>query len=396
MKGPKIDFSKFTDPMRENGKNEKQRSILSVLNSYVVYPITLIALVLGMIFCAEDTVNAVKNVTLPDRSDTVGTSEYETSAPTADNTSADISVPKEDGAYIFDIDGDISNILSEYYRDKVSDGDIYEFDYSSVPDGHRGIIPLSLNRPIEDGVMYVSNSSKYSFDYKDYADRELPCKYDEDEEGDDYYVLVVHTHGTEAYTPEGVISDSIDEPYYTRSTDNEKNVVSVGAVFAEELEKCGIKTLHYDIAIDEESYTDAYKNSASVIKQLLEKYPSIKYVFDVHRDGVNLSTGEKAKVVCEINGNTAAQVMFVVGTDTLGQKHDNWQDNLAFAVQLQLRLEERFSEFTRPISIKQGAYNQQYSRMGLLIEFGSDGNTLTEAKYSAKMLAREIAHLIKE
>ncbi len=395
MKEPKIDFSKFKST-EDNAykKRLKRGGVMSALNAYVVCPITFLALLLGTMFCAEDAVRKLQNTELPqtitqqteaqDSEQSVQSGETEPATPSADDGEM----------YIFDTDGNISQMLADYYRDKVVEGDIYEFDYSSVPDGHKGIIPLSLNRPIENGKMYVSNSSKYEFDYKDYADRELEYIFDE-EDGDDYYVLVVHTHGTEAYTPEGVTSDSIDDPYLTRSDDNEENVVSVGKVFAEELEKCGIKTLHYDIAIDEESYTEAYENSAAVIKQLLKKHPSIKYVFDIHRDGVMLSSGEKAKVVCEINGQTAAQVMFVVGTDTLGQEHDSWQDNLTLAVKLQLRLEDRFQEFTRPISIKQGAYNQQYSPMGLLIEFGSDGNTLAEAKYSAKMLARELAHLMK-
>ncbi len=370
---------------------------MSAVNSYVICPLTFLALLLGMMFCAEDAVKALKNTKLPETLTEQTESTQDKMPVKEDSGAADREEePEDEEMYISDIDGDISKLLADYYRDKVSTGDIYDFDHSKVPEGHKGIIPLSLNRPIENGVMYVSNSSKYDFDYNEYLEMKLPYKFDEEKDGDDYYVLVVHTHGTEAYTPDGVISDSIENPYRTRSEDNEKNVVSVGKVFAEELEKSGIKTLHYDIAIDEESYTHAYENSASVIKQLLKKYPTIKYVFDIHRDGVNLSTGEKAKVICEINGKTAAQVMFVVGTDTLGQKHDGWENNLALAVQLQCRLEERFTEFTRPISIKQGAYNQQYSPMGLLIEFGSDGNTLAEAKYSAKMLARELAHLIKE
>ncbi len=395
MQEPKIDFSKFKSTA-ENGYRRKaeRNGVMSAFNAYVVCPITFLALILGTMFCADDAIKRIKTTPLPDTL-TEETVRCEETQPVEETTAVPIAPPENDEPYIWDEDGNISKLLSDYYRDKIVTGDIYEFDRSKVPQGHLGIIPLSLNRPVEDGVMYVSNSSKYKFDYKDYLEKELPEIFDEEKNGDDYYVLVVHTHGTEAYTPDGVISDSIEDPYYTRSKDNEKNVVSVGAVFAEELNESGIKTLHYDIAIDEESYTDAYKNSAAVIKQLLNKHPTIKYVFDIHRDGVTLSSGEKAKVVCEINGKTAAQVMFVVGTDTLGQKHDGWRDNLALAVQLQMKLEDRFNEFTRPISIKQGAYNQQYSPMGLLIEFGSDGNTLAEAKYSAKMLARELAHLIK-
>ncbi len=398
MKDGKIDFSEFTDTSKEEYLiRARRKRILYAVNTYVICPVTLLCMLLGTLISATDTVKRIKNAEI---SDSIGTEENEkyTSLEKENKiTESEKNEIDEDGdtKYITDIDNDISELLSKYYSEKTESDDIYAYDYSLVPEGYRAIVPLSLSRPTENGVMYVSNSSKYSFDYKDYEDRELKELFDEEKDGGSYYALVIHTHGTEAYTPEGVLTDSISEPYNTRSNDNEINVVSVGAVFTSELEKCGIKTLHYDVAIDEKSYTQAYSNAAVEIKKLLKQYPTIKYVFDVHRDGVTLSSGEKAKVVCKINGKPAAQVMFVVGTDTLGQKHDSWRDNLTLAVKLQLRLENRYKNFTRPISIKQGAYNQHYSSMGLLIEFGSDGNTLDEAKYSAKLLARELAALMK-
>lgn len=397
MKDEKIDFSEFTDTSGEEYlARVRRKRILYAVNTYFVCPVTLLCMLLGTLISATDTVKRLRGEEIHDK---IGgdTEEKIVSLETEDEVTETEKNETEDEEtkYIYDIDNDISSLLSKYYSEKVETDDIYDYDYSLVEEGYRAIVPLSLSRPTENGAMYVSNTSKYSFDYKDYENRELKEIFDEDKDGDSYYALVIHTHGTEAYTPEGVVTDSISEPYNTRSDDNEKNVVSVGAVFASELEKCGIKTLHYDVAIDKESYTQAYANAAVEIKKLLKQYPTIKYVFDVHRDGVTLSSGEKVKAVCKINGKPAAQVMFVVGTDTLGQKHDSWQDNLTLAVKLQLRLEKRYKNFTRPISIKQGAYNQHYSSMGLLIEFGSDGNTLAEAKYSAKLLARELASLMK-
>ncbi len=391
----KIDFSKFTSTDDEKYQSlSRRRYVISMLNSFVVCPVTLLCMLLGALFNAEDALKKIKTAELPNG----GELDYVSEATTDEHTSKEDEVyapPEDEVQYITDTDNNISSILSKYYSENVQTDDLYALDRSLIPEGYRAIVPLSLSRPTENGVMYVSNSSKYPFELNDYKNAKLKEIFDEDKDGDSYYALVIHTHGTEAYTPEGVISDSISEPYQTRSDDNTKNVVSVGKVFAEEMGKCGIKTLHYDVAIDKKSYTNAYSNAAEEIKKLLKQYPTIKYVFDVHRDGVKLSSGEKAKVVCKINGKPAAQVLFVVGTDTLGQKHDSWRDNLTLAVRLQLRLESRYKNFTRPISIKQGAYNQHYSSMGLLLEFGSDGNTLDEAKYSAKLLARELASLIK-
>ena len=68
---------------------------------------------------------------------------------------------------------------------------------------------------------------------------------------------------------------------------------------------------------------------------------------------------------------------------------------LAFAVKLQRRLEDNYTDFCRPINVKQNTYNQDYGPLSLLLEIGTDGNTLEEARYSAEILAGELADLIK-
>jgi stage II sporulation protein P len=177
---------------------------------------------------------------------------------------------------------------------------------------------------------------------------------------------------------------------------NEENVVSIGALMAEVFEKNGIRTLHHAVAIDAtvDDFYDSYTESGTVIRRTLRKYQSIKYVFDIHRDGLELSSGEKAKVICAVDGKRAAQVMSVIGSDTL-YDHPSWEENLAFAVKLQRRLEDNYTDFCRPINVKQNTYNQDYGPLSLLLEIGTDGNTLEEARYSAEILAGELADLIK-
>ncbi len=393
MKNTDIDFSKLKENTPSNIQRGRRREkFYSGVRSYVLYPASLLCLLLGLIFTVEDGASHV-----------LGASD--TSAVTVgqilENTSeSDTETPETESAvtefpFILGIDEHEPTALSEYYylnRDVLPD-DIYGFNYNLVPEGHRAIVPISLARESNGGKMYIKNGSIYELDADDYTDFELP----EYEETDEYTVLIIHTHGTEAYTPDGVLSDPLDDPYKTRSNNNEENVISVGAVMAEVFEKNGIKTLHHTVAIDAtvDDFYDSYTESASVIRRALRQYPSIKYVFDVHRDGLELSSGEKAKVICAVDGKRAAQVMSVVGTNSLGQNHPNWENNLAFAVKLQRRLEDNYTDFCRPINVKENTYNQQYYPLGMLLEIGTDGNTLEEAQYSAKILAEEISSLIK-
>ncbi len=395
MKKKEIDFLNLKPNTGANiQRGLKRERFFSAVRSYALYPMTLLCLLLGLVFALEDGAGYVFASYERSETDNI-TSLHTTVQKTEEETQ---NIPHET---VFDLSLVLSTSdreplgLSEYYylnRDVLPD-DIYGFNYNLVPEGHKAIVPISLARESDGGKMYIKNSSDYELDADDYDNFKLP----EYKESDEYTVLIVHTHGTEAYTPDGVLSDDPDDPYSTRSRNNEENVVAVGAVMADVLEKNGIKVLHHDIAIDTtvDDYYDSYKASGKVIREMLEKYPSIKYVFDVHRDGLELSSGEKAKVICEIDGKRAAQVMTVVGTNSLGDDHPNWEENLAFAVTLQHRLEDNYTDFCRPINVKRSTYNQQYSKLSLLLEFGTDGNTLEEAKYSATVLAEEIAQMIK-
>ncbi|MBR6644288.1 MAG: stage II sporulation protein P [Clostridia bacterium] len=393
MKNTDIDFLKLKENTPSNiQRGLKREKFFTCLRSYVIYPAALLCLLLGLIFTAEDGASYVFGASGIAEESTVS-ADTDTTAPNpeteAERNNITVEVP-----FILGIDDQMPLGLFEYYylnRDVLPD-DIYGFNYNLVPEGHRAIVPISLARESNGGKMYIKNNSKHELDADDYKDFTLP----EYEETDEYTVLIVHTHGTEAYTPDGVLSDPLDDPYVTRSKNNEENVVSIGALMAEVFEKNGIRTLHHAVAIDAtvDDFYDSYTESGTVIRRTLRKYPSIKYVFDIHRDGLELSSGEKAKVICAVDGKRAAQVMSVIGSDTL-YDHPNWEENLAFAVKLQRRLEDNYTDFCRPINVKQNTYNQDYGPLSLLLEIGTDGNTLEEARYSAEILAGELADLIK-
>ncbi|MBQ7645716.1 MAG: stage II sporulation protein P, partial [Clostridia bacterium] len=210
-------------------------------------------------------------------------------------------------------------------------------------------------------------------------------------EGDAPLVLVVHTHGTESYLPDGVETYTDDTKY--RSTDSELNVVGVGNAFCAELEKHGIATVHDVTMHDEEDFNNAYARSRSAMKKYLAEYPSIKYIVDIHRDTVFNDSRENKKPIVYIDGEATAQVMLVIGTDESGSSHKDWKTNLILGAKLQRKFNE-YPTFARPVYLRKASYNQQLSAGAFLLEVGSCGNTVAEAKRAAVIAAKQFADLI--
>lgn len=207
-------------------------------------------------------------------------------------------------------------------------------------------------------------------------------------------VLIVHTHTTECYMNE-------NRDYYTkedqaRTTDDSKNIVAVGNVLAEGLQAQGIKVIHATEKHDYPEYTGSYDRAAVTIKNYLKKYPTIKVVIDLHRDAMMDSSGTKTALVSNIKGQEAAQVMLVAGCQSGGVSgFPNWRENFRLGIKLQQTMETKYPTLARPILFTARKYNQHLTKGSLLIECGTDANTLEQAKYSAVLLADCIAETLK-
>lgn len=206
-------------------------------------------------------------------------------------------------------------------------------------------------------------------------------------------VLIYHTHATETYMP-------YDAGYYNsgdteRIPENPYNVRAVGDALEAELIAAGIAVLHDTTLHDSPSYRGAYDRSAETIQAALEEHPSIKVTLDIHRDGLMLNSSDKLKPTVTVEGKKAAQLMLVCGTLTTDAlPHPNWKQNLSFAAQLQQTLDNSYGELARPLSLVSARYNQYMTTGSLLVEVGSEGNTLEEATYSARLLGRALVELL--
>ena len=207
-------------------------------------------------------------------------------------------------------------------------------------------------------------------------------------------VLIVHTHGTESYLPEGR-SFALDGDTFN-TEDTSENVVAVGAVLAETLRSRGIPTIHCRILHNLESYDTAYEKERQTVLSCLAAYPTVRYVLDIHRDGLINADGEHIRPVFGTEDGDAAQIMFVVGTNENGANHPDWEDNLTVAAKWQRKLLTAYPASARPINLRKSSFNQQYTPASLLIEVGGNANTLAEAKRSAVILGDTLAELIYE
>jgi len=284
---------------------------------------------------------------------------------------------------------------SEQSGDPISEVDIYSFDSTAVPANEIALIPYDLSLGAKNGEVLLSNTTEYSIDGESCLDRDYPIVTELDAVNNSSpIVLIIHTHGTEAYAPEDAVS--VPKTAIMRSTDTSQNVVAVGETMAQMLNNAGIPTLHIKTMHDKDSYTDSYDLAADTIRSCIQKYPSIQYVFDIHRDAVYNSAGQHIKPITLINGEPCAQVMFVVGTNEKGADHPNWETNFTVAAHLQSKLTSDFTAFARPINIRGASFNEQFTGGSLLIEIGSAGNSLTEAQNAAKYLTLSIIEIILE
>ncbi len=207
-------------------------------------------------------------------------------------------------------------------------------------------------------------------------------------------ILIVHTHGSEAYTMDG--SDIYTESDPSRTTNEQYNMIRIGDEMQAVFEEMGLRVVHDRTLYDYPQYSGAYNRSCEGIQVWLKEYPSIQIVLDVHRDALIGENGTVYKAVTDVDGEKTAQVMMIVGTDDLGQHHPNWQNNLALAIRIQQNLDKQWPTAARPITLRSSRFNQQLTQGSLLVEVGSHGNTLQEAIRGAKLFARAAGEVLLE
>ena len=199
-------------------------------------------------------------------------------------------------------------------------------------------------------------------------------------------VLILHTHGSEAYTmPSGQEYVSTGT---CRTSDTGKNVVRVGDEIASVLSAYGISVVHDRTLYDDPLYDGAYGRAVEGIEAYLEKYPSITFILDIHRDAVEDAQHRQYKLISQEDPH-AAQLSFIMGSN-----HDGWQENLKLAIAAAEAIKADHPTIMRPITLRNSNYNQHKSLGSMLVEVGAAGNSLNEALYSARIFADGFAQVL--
>ncbi len=249
----------------------------------------------------------------------------------------------------------------------------------------RTLTPLSSEGYATGAGLYLYNRTDLEVDLASELYQKLTFSLSPAEAGPQ--ILIIHTHTTEAYTPDGVDVYAPSDNN-TRTLEEPYNMLRVGDEMEEVFTEMGLKVIHDRGVYDYPAYAGAYGRSGAAVEEYLRQYPTIKLVLDVHRDALVGGDGTVYKAVTTVDRVKTAQVMVVVGTDAGGSEHPNWRDNLALGAKIQKNLDTLYPTLARPMALRQSAYNQALCPGSLLVEVGTHGNTLQEALAGARDFAR--------
>ncbi|MCL4425310.1 MAG: stage II sporulation protein P, partial [Firmicutes bacterium] len=170
-------------------------------------------------------------------------------------------------------------------------------------------------------------------------------------------IAIYHTHTDESYVP----TDG------TAAKPAHGSVMKVGDSFDEALKKQGFAVTHDKTPHDPHDAM-AYERSRRTAMKLLQKKPVA--LFDVHRDSAPASA-----YATQVGPAKATKVMIVVG-----RQNPNMQANLAFAQRLKAEVDRTHPGLIRGIFFGKGKYNQDLYPRALILEVGSEKNSLEEAE----------------
>ena len=199
-------------------------------------------------------------------------------------------------------------------------------------------------------------------------------------------VLIYPTHTHEAY-------QMTDQEAYTplenwRTDDSGHNIVRVGDELTAELEKRGFEVVHDDTDFEQDDLSTSYSRSLEALLQRGDE--DYDLIIDLHRDAYV----EGAQLTCSYAGRKSANLMVLIGKGDSFQEKPHFQENYALACALTEKINGLCPGLGREVMVKTGRYNQHFSDHSLLIEVGSNGNTLEEALSSMPILADAIEEVL--
>lgn len=203
-------------------------------------------------------------------------------------------------------------------------------------------------------------------------------------------ILIYHTHGA-------------SEAFADSDGSKQDSIVGIGSELARLLtENYGFNVIHDETCYDKIGgridRNQGYSKALTALKKTLNKYPSIEVVIDLHRDA-----SKNNKRVTNIDGKKTAQIMFFNGLSRKSSgesisylKNNKLQGNLAFSLQLKMKAMELYPDVTTKIYLKNLRYNMHLREKSLLIELGTNQNTVEEARNAMGPLAKVLNEVLNQ
>lgn len=207
-------------------------------------------------------------------------------------------------------------------------------------------------------------------------------------------ILIYHTHTWEAY--QQVEEDRYQETEKWRTKDDHYNVVAVGEALCASLRAMGYTVVHDTTAFEPPKLEDAYARSLTMLENRLSAGETYDLYIDLHRDAI-ASTSTIRRTV-NIGGEEVARFMVLVGKGTTGgyQEKPDFAANQAIADKLTAHLEEQCEGLSRDVKVRTGRFNQHIAPCCILIECGTNENTLEQVLCGVPYLAQAISDTLEE
>lgn len=256
------------------------------------------------------------------------------------------------------------------------------------------ITHVDITKPSSIIASYVSKTNNYNSitlehndDYSNLEELKKISSYIEDPYKVDIskpIIYLYNTHQLENYNNKNLSIYNITP-----------NVLMASYILKEKLNKNGISTIVEDTNLSEFlnlnhwNYASSYKATRMLLLEKMNKYDSLKYFIDIHRDSVNRNS-----TTVTINNKTYAKILFVIGLE-----HKNYEYNLEVTNKLNDLIKETYPSLTKGIYKKSGKgvdgiYNQDVDKNCILIEIGGVDNTIEEVYNTLEVLSNVLTKFV--
>lgn len=246
---------------------------------------------------------------------------------------------------------------------------------------------------LDNGILVYGNNDKllemeHNDDYSNLEELKEVSSYIEDPNPVDIenpIIYIYNSHQLENYNGENLDIYGITP-----------NVLMASYLLKEKLNSKGLSTIVETtnmsefLSLNGWDYASSYKASRVFILDKKNKYSSLKYFVDIHRDSV----GKNVSTV-NIGGKSYARILFVVGLE-----HSNYASNLNTMENINNLCNKYYPGLSRGIYKKEGSgvngiYNQDISPNSILIEVGGTGNNIDEVLNTTEAISNILYYYIK-